>query len=59
MLVVLANDYVPAMEDMLVRNLRAKLGDQVAIEIEKVSGIPRGANEVVVWKVKHLYPDRM
>lgn len=50
------------LEQKLLNNLRAKLGDQVQIEVTFVEKIPRGANgkfRSVVSKVKHQYPDPM
>lgn len=46
----------------LLSNLRARLGDDVLIDIAMVSNIPRGPNgkfKAVLSKVKHLYPDPM
>jgi len=54
--------YDEAIEYHLMENLRAKLGQQVRISIEKVDRIPRGPNgkfRSVVSKVRHLYPDQM
>ncbi len=49
-------------ETGLVRNLHDKLGHGVAIEVERVNRIARGANgkfRPVVSRVRHLYPDNM
>jgi len=54
-----AKGWDQAHEAALLSNLRAKLGTRVAIEIEIVEEIPRGANgkfKAVVSKVKDRYP---
>jgi phenylacetate-CoA ligase len=58
-LLVPADGYDARLEELLVSNLRAKIGDAIRIRVEKVDSIPRGANgkfKALVSRVRHLYP---